>query len=102
MKALREIRKYQKNIDLHIRRLPFKRVIKEIAQGQGGDYRFQSSALKMVLQEAGEAFLVSLFEQANLCAVHTKCVTVMLKMYNLQGKSGGYLGKLYQDYIYWY
>ena len=33
----------------------------------------------MALQEVGEAFLVGLFGQANLCAIHTKCVTVMPK-----------------------
>ena len=33
----------------------------------------------MALQEVGEAFLVCLFKQANLCAIHAKCITVMFK-----------------------
>ena len=87
MKALREIRKYQKSTDLLIRRLPFQRVIREIAQGQGGDYQFQSSAL-MALQEAGEAFLAGLFEQSNLCAIHTNAQ-------RCKKNQGGYLRRLY-------
>ena len=47
-------------------------------QSHRAELRFQSSAL-MALQEVGEAFLVWLFEQANLCAIHAKCVTVMPK-----------------------
>ena len=33
----------------------------------------------MGIQEAGEAFLVGLLEQANLCALHAKHVTIMLR-----------------------
>jgi len=77
--ALREIRKYQKSTDLLIPKLPFSRVIKEIAlQICSNDMRFQSAAL-MALQEAAEAYLVTLFEDTVLCAVHAKRVTVMPK-----------------------
>ena len=76
MMALREIQKYQKSTDLLILQLTFQRVTREIAPSHGVELRFQSSAL-MALQEAGEAFLVGLFEQANLCTIHAKCVTVM-------------------------
>ena len=74
----REIKKYQSNTDLLIRRLPFQRVVREIAQSIRADLHFQSTAI-MVLQEAGEALLVGLLEQANHCAIHAKCITVMLK-----------------------
>ena len=78
LKALKEIKKYQSGAELLIRRLPFQRVVKEIAQGIRADLQFQIMAVK-VLQEAGEAFLVGLLEQANLCVMHTKHVTVMPK-----------------------
>ena len=75
VKALREIKRYQTSIDLLNRRLPFQRVVQEIAQSIRTDLRFQSTAI-VALQEAGEAFLVGLLEQTNLCMVHTKRVTV--------------------------
>ena len=42
------------------------------------DMRFQSAAI-MALQEAAEAYLVTLFEDTLLCAIHAKRVTVMPK-----------------------
>jgi len=74
--ALREIRKYQKSTELLIRKLPFQRLVREIAQDYKSDLRFQSNAV-LALQEASEAYLVSLFEDTNLCAVHAKRVTIM-------------------------
>ncbi|THH08637.1 hypothetical protein EW145_g2571 [Phellinidium pouzarii] len=83
--ALREIRKYQKSTDLLLRKLPFARIVREIAMDMTtdmGDYdngvglRWQSSAI-LALQEATEAYLVHLFEDANLCAIHAKRVTIM-------------------------
>uniref|UniRef100_A0A6N2LA76 Core Histone H2A/H2B/H3 domain-containing protein n=1 Tax=Salix viminalis TaxID=40686 RepID=A0A6N2LA76_SALVM len=67
--ALREIRKYQKSTELLIRKLPFQRLT---------DLRFQSHAV-LALQEAAEAYLVGLFEDTNLCAIHAKRVTIMPK-----------------------
>ncbi|XP_030324842.1 uncharacterized protein LOC103531106 [Calypte anna] len=64
--ALREIRRYQKSTELLIRKLPFQRLVREIAQDFKTDLRFQSSAV-MALQEASEAYLVGLFEDTNLC-----------------------------------
>jgi histone H3 len=61
---------------LLIPRLPFQRLVREIAQDFKHDLRFQSSAVA-ALQEASEGYLVSLFEDANLCALHAKRVTVM-------------------------
>ena len=76
--ALREIRRYQKSTELLIRKLPFQRLVKEIAQDFRSDLRFQSHAI-MALQEAAEAYLTSLFEDTNLCAIHAKRVTIMPK-----------------------
>ena len=76
MQALKEIQKYQKGSELLIKRLPFQRVVKEIAQKQMEGLRFESAAI-MALQEAGEAFLVGVMEQANLCTIHAKRVMIM-------------------------
>ena len=94
--ALREIRRYQKSTELLIRKLPFQRLVREIAQdfkvrffsiftqlkhayhSSQTDLRFQSSAV-MALQEAAEAYLVSLFEDTNLAAIHAKRVTIQPK-----------------------
>jgi histone H3 len=76
--ALREIRKYQKSTVLLIRKLPFQRLVREISQDAMTDLRFQSSAM-LALQEASEAYLVGLFEDTNLCAIHAKRVTIMPK-----------------------
>jgi histone H3 len=76
--ALREIRRYQKSTELLIRKLPFQRLVREIAQDFKGDLRFQGSAV-MALQEAAEAYLVGLLEDANLCAIHCKRVTIQPK-----------------------
>ncbi|KAK2962184.1 putative histone H3.2 [Blattamonas nauphoetae] len=76
--ALREIRRYQKSTDLLIRKLPFQRLVREIAQEFKTDLRFQSNAIT-ALQEAAENYLVGLFEDTNLCAIHAKRVTIMPK-----------------------
>eukprot|EP00388_Colpodella_angusta_P023197 GDKJ01059235.1.p1 GENE.GDKJ01059235.1~~GDKJ01059235.1.p1 ORF type:complete len:149 (-),score=30.95 GDKJ01059235.1:656-1102(-) len=74
--AIREIRKYQKSTDLLIRKLPFQRLVREIANAFKQDLRFQSQAV-LALQESSEAFMVALFEDTNLCALHAKRVTIM-------------------------
>ena len=72
-RALMEIRKYQRSTDLLLRKLPFARLVKEILRDHyarpGVEYRWQATAL-LALQEATESYLVSLFEDANLCAIH--------------------------------
>ncbi|XP_032197276.1 uncharacterized protein LOC116589447 [Mustela erminea] len=85
--ALREIRRYQKSTELLIRKLPFQRLVREIAQDFKTDLRFQSSAV-MALQEACEAYLVGLFEDTNLCAIHAKRLIM-----SGRGKGGKGLGK---------
>ena len=72
------VRRYQKSTDLLIRKLPFQRLVREIAQDFKSDLRFQGSAV-LALQEAAEAYLVGLFEDTNLCAIHAKRVTIMPK-----------------------
>ena len=76
--ALREIRRYQRSTDLLIRKLPFQRLVREIAQDFKSDFRFQATAV-LALQEAAEAYLVGLFEDTNLCAIHAKRITIMKK-----------------------
>ena len=71
-------RKYQKSTELLIRKLPFQRLVREIAQDFKTDLRFQSHAV-LALQEASEAYLTGLFEDTNLCAIHAKRVTIMPK-----------------------
>ena len=78
--ALQEIRKYQKSTELLIRKLPFQRLVREIAQEftNNRELRFQGTSI-LALQEAAESYLVGLFEDTNLCAIHAKCVTIMPK-----------------------
>ena len=76
--ALREIRKYQKSTELLIRKMPFQRLVREIASDYKSDLRFQQSSI-LALQEATEAYMVGLFEDTNLCAIHAKRVTIMPK-----------------------
>ena len=76
--ALREIRRYQKNTDLLIKKLPFNRLVREITQDFKTDIKFQKSAV-VALQEASEAYLVGLFEDTNLVAIHAKRVTIQPK-----------------------
>jgi len=63
--ALREIRRYQKSTELLIRKLPFQRLVREIAQDFKTDLRFQGSAV-LALQEAAEAYLVGLLPRWSL------------------------------------
>ncbi|EGX50245.1 centromeric DNA-binding histone H3-like protein cse4 [Orbilia oligospora] len=102
--ALREIRKYQKSTDLLLRKLPFSRLVREICADQidivntqfqrsNESMRWQSQAL-LALQEAAEAFMVHLFEDANLCAIHAKRVTIMQKDIQLARRIRGAFGGL--------
>ena len=88
--ALREIRKYQKSTDFLISKLPFQRLVREIAQDYKCDLRFQTTAL-MALQEAAEAYMVGLMEDTNLCAMHAKRVTIMPKDMQLARRIRGIL-----------
>jgi histone H3 len=74
--ALREIRRLQKSTELLIRKLPFQRLVREVAQDFKTDTRWQAKAV-FAQQEAAEDYLTHLFEDTNLCAIHTKRVTIM-------------------------
>ena len=76
--ALKDIRHFQGSTALLIRKLPFQRLVREIAQDYKMDLRFQSAAI-LCLQEVTEAYLVRLFDDANLCAIHARRVTIMPK-----------------------
>ncbi|KAL0637876.1 centromeric DNA-binding histone H3-like protein cse4 [Maublancomyces gigas] len=106
-RALREIRQYQRTTDLLIRKLPFSRLVREIALdysnaahmgGLGGTgnldpIRWQSTAIQ-ALQEASEAYLIHLFEDSNLLAIHAKRVTIMQKDIQLARRIRGAWGGL--------
>lgn len=97
--ALKEIRRYQKSTDLLLHKIPFTRVVREIAADfvvgfsdtAAGGLRWQSVAL-LALQEAAEAFLIHLFEDTNLCAIHAKRVTIMQKDIQLARRIRGQWG----------
>ena len=76
--TLREIKKYQKSIDCLLPRASFQRLVRSITMEMDHNLRFQSQALQ-ALQEASEAYIVGLFEDSNLCAIHAKRVTVQKK-----------------------
>jgi len=84
-RALKEIRKYQETTDLLIPKLPFARLVREITRdywpaGPAGnkDFRYTVEAL-MALQTAAEAYLVGLFEDGLMCALHAKRVTLQVR-----------------------
>ena len=86
MVALREIRCYQRSTENLIKKTPFQKLIREISQeyricpdGPGTpsvQVHFQSTVIA-ALQEAAENFIVGLFEDVNLLAVHARQVTIM-------------------------
>ena len=86
--TLREIKRYQKTVDMIIPRAPFQRLVKEISTQNDHELRFQSQALH-ALQEACEAYIVGLFEDTNLCAIHAKRRTVMKKDMDLARRIRG-------------
>ncbi|KAI8648111.1 hypothetical protein NCS56_01543000 [Fusarium sp. Ph1] len=95
--ALQEIRAYQDTTDLLLNTLPFTRVIKEIAVNMrpaGESFRWQTQAIQ-ALQEMTEAYLVSLFEDANLYAIHAKRVTLMLRDFQLARRIRGKYNSLF-------
>ena len=76
--ALREIRRFQKSTEAPIANAPFQRLVREVTNDYKLDLRWQEKAVA-ALQEASEAYLVGLFEDTQLCAIHGKRVTIMPK-----------------------
>ena len=76
--ALREIRKFQRSTELLVQRAPFQRLVRELASSQKEGLRFQSSAVQAI-QEATESYVISLLADTNLCAIHTRRVTIQTK-----------------------
>ena len=74
--ALRQVKKLQKSTELLIAKAPFSRLVREIAEGHKAGLRFASSALAAI-QEATEAFVISLLSDANLTALHANRVTAL-------------------------
>ena len=79
---------YQKSTELVICKLPFQRLVREIAQDFKTDLRFQVSAV-MALQEASEAYLVGIFKDSHMCAIHDKRVTITPKYIQLARRIRG-------------
>lgn len=83
--ALREIKRYQRSTELLIRKAPFLRLVKEIMEAMAGTGKEFGNGIRlqavggMALQEAAEAYIVEVFEDANLCAIHARRVTIMKK-----------------------
>lgn len=79
-KALKEIRMYQKSTELLIPHAPFLRLVREITQrvSDEKDIRFKGAAIE-ALQEACESYLIGLFEDSQLAAIHARRVTIMVK-----------------------
>lgn len=92
-RALKEIRQYQASTDLLIPRAPFMRLIREIGYKLKPDLRWQPGAV-LCLQEAAEAYLVSMFEDAYRCTIHAKRVTIMPKDIHLAMRLRG---EIYRD-----
>ena len=92
-RALLQIRKYQRSTDLLIKKAPFIRLVREIAQDFGDDIRFSPAALE-ALHEDAESYLVSLFKDTNLCAIHAKRITITLPDLKLARRLRGEISDL--------
>ena len=94
--ALREVKRYQKSIDNLLPRAPFQRLVRSIVLEMDHQLKFQSQALAAI-QEATEAYIVALFEDTNLCAIHAKRMTVMKKDMQLARRIRGDRNFDYRD-----
>jgi len=94
--ALREVKRYQKTVDNLLPRAPFQRLVRSIVSDMDHELRFQSAAL-LALQEASEAYIVGVFEDTNLCAIHANRVTVMKKDMDLARRIRGDRNIDYRD-----
>ncbi|KAH1130178.1 hypothetical protein J1N35_001556 [Gossypium stocksii] len=89
IRALQEIRKYQKTSNLLVPAASFIREVRAISYRFAPDInRWQAEAL-VAIQEAAEDYLIQLFGDAMLCAIHAKRVTLMKKDIQLARRLGG-------------
>lgn len=86
--SLREIRKFQKSTDQLLPKMAFRRLTMEITQDYRTDCRYQSAAIT-ALQEACEAYLIGLIGDANLCALHSRRISIMPKDFQLARRLRG-------------
>ncbi|XXG41138.1 hypothetical protein AAC387_Pa01g1672 [Persea americana] len=86
--ALRQIKKYQRSCELLIPHSPFIRCVREITKIYSKEVSQWTAEALMALQEAAEDYLVHLFEDGNLCAIHAKRVTLMRKDFELARRIG--------------
>lgn len=96
--ALREIKRYQKSTEMLIPRAPFQRLVRDICGGIDNELRFQANAL-VALQEAAEAYVVGVLEDAGICAIHAKRVTVMKADMQLARRLRGDHNHDYRDLV---
>ena len=73
--ALREIRRYQKSTELLLKKAPFQRLVREIAQDFKSDLRMEKATL-LALQDSAEDYAAALFSDTNLCTIHRKRITI--------------------------
>ena len=94
--TLREVKKYQKSINNLLPRASFQRLVRSICSDLDHELRFQSQAL-LALQEASEAYIVGVFEDTNLCAIHAKRATIFKKDMDLARRIRGDRNIDYRD-----
>jgi histone H3 len=94
--ALREVKRYQKSVKVLLPRASFQRLVRSIVSDMDHELRFQSAAL-LAMQEASEAYIVGLFEDTNLCAIHANRKTVMKKDMDLARRIRGDRNIDYRD-----
>eukprot|EP00727_Mastigamoeba_balamuthi_P000132 m51a1_g10115 putative histone h3 (148) ;mRNA; r:27585-28187 len=78
VRALQEVRRLRKTTGLLLPRLPFARLVRDVTLYFRDDVRWTAGALE-ALQESAEIYLTELFEDAYLCALHGKRVTLMVR-----------------------
>ncbi|KAK4541782.1 hypothetical protein LTR36_007314 [Oleoguttula mirabilis] len=88
----RDLRKYLIGEELLIPKLPFQRVVRELAEKEMAGVRLQSSAIG-ALQWAVEAFSVDMFTRANGAAIHARRLTIQQKDIWLWKKMTNFDGK---------
>ena len=78
MRALRDIKMYQRSTDLLLPKIALYRVIKEMTAKIFPDARYSNAAINAI-QNCVESHMIGLFEDTNLCAIHAGRATIMTK-----------------------